>query len=141
MEIIKLGGLDQRLYYIVAHLVMDEEVLSYNLNYPYKTSSEYLWFVGTEHGTTIGFIPVKLNEEKAVINNYYIADDDSAVLLALLKESTRVLHPDFDIEAVVQVRHTNTFEQCGFSIMLYWKRYVKMKLFKVHEKTDEEPII
>lgn len=42
MDIIKLKGEDKRLYELVAHLVMDEEVLAYNLNYPYKTSFDYL---------------------------------------------------------------------------------------------------
>ena len=130
MEIIKLNGEDQRLYYLVAHLIMNEEVLKYNLNYPYKTSQEYVWFVATDEGNTLGFIPVKLKDGKAVINNYYVADDDKAVFSALLKEIVCVLLPDFEIESVVQTRHIPYFEQNGFSITLHWKRYVKMKIFR-----------
>ncbi|GAB3423600.1 hypothetical protein [Niabella aquatica] len=131
MEIVKLHGKDQRLYHLVAHLVMDEDVLSYNLNYPFKTSPDYRWYIGTENGTTIGFIPVKLDGEKAVINNYYIAADDSAALSSLLKEIIQTLHPDFDIEAIVQIRHIPVFEKCGFPTVLFWKRYVKMKMDKL----------
>lgn len=140
MEIVKLEGKDQRLYDLVAHLVMDEDVLSYNLNYPYKTSPDYRWYIGTENGNTIGFIPVKLDGDKAVINNYYIADDDSAILSALIKEIIQTLRADFDIEAVVQTRHIPTFENCGFPIMLYWKRYVKMKIDKLEPDRDKTAI-
>jgi hypothetical protein len=134
MEIFKLDGEDQQLYYLVAHLVMNEEVLNYNLNYPYKTSQEYKWFIAVNKGKTLGFIPVKLKEGKAVINNYYVADDDRKVFSVLLKEITQEFLPDFEIEAVTQTRHISYFEQNGFSIALYWKRYVKMKLSRHEEK-------
>jgi len=128
MEIIKLDGEDQRLYYLVAHLIMNEKVLEYNLNYPYKTSQEYRWFIATDETNTLGFIPVKLKEKKAIINNYYVADDDKEVFSMLLKEIIRELLPDFEIESVTQIRHIPYFEQNGFSITLYWKRYAKMKV-------------
>ncbi|HMR83839.1 MAG TPA: hypothetical protein PKE30_11935 [Niabella sp.] len=137
MEIVTLGGKDEQLYHLVAHLVMDEAVLAYNLNYPYKTSPDYRWYIGTENGSTIGFIPVKLDGDKAVINNYYIADDDSAVLTALVKEIIQTLRFDFDIEAVVQIRHVPAFEKCGFPTILHWKRYVKMKMDKLKPEGDE----
>jgi hypothetical protein len=128
MEIIKLEGEDQRLYYLVAHLIMNEEVLKYNLNYPYKTSGNYCWFIAVNEGQTLGFIPAELREDKAIINNYYVADDDSKVFSVLLKEVVRALQPDFGIESVTQIRHIPDFEQNGFSIVLRWKRYVKMKM-------------
>lgn len=134
MDIINLKGEDKQLYSLVAHLVMDEEVVSYNLNYPYKTSSDYVWFVATENGTTFGFVPVKLEEGKAKINNYYVTDDDSAVFSALLKEIIKELSSDFEIESVVQIRHIPEFEKNGFAIVLYWKRYVKMKVFRDEEE-------
>jgi hypothetical protein len=130
MDIIQLGGEDQRLYPLVAHLVMREEVLSYNLNYPYKTSSDYCWFIATKNGNTIGFIPVKRKEGKAIINNYYVGNDDSEVFSALLKEIVRVFSADFEIESVTQLRHIPDFERNGFSTVSRWKRYVKMKVFK-----------
>lgn len=129
MEIIRLEGEDQRLYYLVAHLVMNEEVLKYNLNYPYRTSPDYCWFIAVDEDDTLGFIPVELKEGKAIINNYYVADDDSEVFSMLLKEIVLVLQPDFEIESVTQMRHISNFEQNNFSIVHYWTRYVKMKVF------------
>ncbi|MDR0431554.1 MAG: hypothetical protein LBH58_13930 [Tannerellaceae bacterium] len=135
MEIIKLEGEDQRLYYLVGHLVMDEAVLAYNLNYPYRTSPEYYWLVALdEKSNTLGFIPVKLKENKAVINNYYVADDNSMVFSALLKEVVYWFSIDYEIESVTQLRHIADFERCGFSVVLYWKRYAKMRVFKNEEK-------
>jgi hypothetical protein len=135
MEIVKLEGEDRRLYYLVGHLVMDETVLAYNLNYPYKTSSEYCWFVAIgDKSDTLGFIPVKLKEDKAIINNYYVADDDSAVFSALLKEVIHWFLIDYRIESVTQMRHVPDFERCGFSVVLHWKRYAKMRAFRNEEE-------
>jgi hypothetical protein len=130
MDIVKLEGEDRRLYYLVAHLVMDEEVLRYNLNYPYRTSSDYLWFIAVSEGNTLGFMPTKLEEGMAKINNYYVADDDSVVFSALLREITMTLLTDYALEAVTQLRHVPYFEKNGFSVTLYWKRYAKMKVFR-----------
>lgn len=130
MDIIQLKGEDKRLYSLVAHLVMNEDVISYNLNYPYKTSSGYMWFVAVDNGITLGFMPVKLEEGKAKINNYYVVEDDSIVFSALLKEIIKMLSPEFEIESVTQIRHIPEFEKSGFAVALYWKRYVKMKVFR-----------
>lgn len=127
MDIIKIAGNDLRLYGLVAHLVMDEEVVRYNLGYPYKTSPEYVWFIATQDGNTIGFIPVKLKGRKARINNYYVAGDDGGVLSALLDAVTKTLSEDYELESVTQTRHIPGFEEKGFSVLSYWKKYAKMK--------------
>jgi hypothetical protein len=134
MEIVRLNGDDQHLYALIAHLVTDKAVLKYNLNYPYKTSENYTWFIAVEESNTLGFIPVELNGGKAIINNYYVADDDAKVFSMLLNAVVRELLPDFLLESVTQVRHIPDFEQCGFSIQLRWKRYVKMQRFRNEKK-------
>ena len=48
MNIVKLNGEDTELYRRVAHLVMNREVLASNNNYPFKTSSEHIWFVACD---------------------------------------------------------------------------------------------
>ena len=136
MRIIKLEGNEQRLYYLVAHLIMNEKVLAYNLNYPYRTSQEYRWFIAIDNENTLGFIPVKLQKGKAIINNYYVADDDEKVFSLLLKEIIREFLSDFEIESVTQTRHIPYFEQNGFSTVLYWKRYVKMKVFRNEDEKE-----
>ncbi|MDR2929044.1 MAG: hypothetical protein LBV41_12725 [Cytophagaceae bacterium] len=134
MEITKLEGEDKKLYELVAHLAMNGEVLAYNLNYPYKTSEAHLWFVATDNDNVIGFIPVKREGGIAKVNNYYVVDDDHAVFAALLKEVINTLSVDFDIESITQVRHVPDFEQNGFAVMFYWKRYAKMRAFKKNEE-------
>jgi hypothetical protein len=142
MNIIKLEGEDKRLYCLVAHLVMDATVLAYNLNYPFRTGPGYLWFIAiSKEFGTLGFMPIKLEEgKKAKINNYYVADDDSEVFSALLKEIVCALSTDYEIESTTQLRHIPLFEQEGFSTTLYWKKYAKMKIFrkKKREKGVDE---
>jgi hypothetical protein len=127
MNIIKLEGEDRLLYDLVAHLVMNEQVLSYNQNYPFPTSSAYLWFIATHEGKTLGFMPVKINEQRAKINNYYVANDDRAVFSALLREILQTMSDDYKLEAVAQIRHLSEFETNGFQVALHWKKYAKMK--------------
>jgi hypothetical protein len=134
MDVIRLEGEDKRLYYLVAYLVMDEDVLAYNLNYPFKTSSKYLWFVAVEEGNTLGFVPVKLSDREAKINNYYVAGDDGKFFSALLKEIARTLSPDYAVESVTQTRHIPFFEAGGFSVAFLWKRYAKMQLLAKDEE-------
>jgi hypothetical protein len=127
VDIIKMKGEDQQLYCLVAHLIMNEEVLSYNLNYPYRTSSRYVWFIAKEKDRTLGFMPVKMGTGKAKINNYYVAGDDSTVFSALLKEIVMTLPPNYELESITQLRHVPDFEKNGFAVSLCWKRYAKMK--------------
>lgn len=136
MNIIKLNGEDPQLYSTVAHLVMNEKVLAYNLGYPFKTSSDYLWFIAAHDNKILGFMPVKMEKNKhetkntAKINNYYIANDEDMILSALLKEIIQTLSIDCEIESVTQTQHIPVFEKNKFSVIFHWKRYAKMKVIK-----------
>jgi hypothetical protein len=134
VDIIRLEGEDRQLYDWVAHLVMNEDVLNYNLNYPYRTSSRYVWFVAVDQGHTLGFMPVKLGAGKAKINNYYVVDDDGEVFSALLKKIVMTFPTDCELESITQLRHVPDFEKNGFAVALYWKRYAKMKAIRNEEK-------
>jgi hypothetical protein len=136
MEIIKLKGEDEQLYQLVAHLVMNEKVLNYNLNYPFRTSPDHRWFLAADDGNILGFVPVKTEAGKAKINNYYVVNDNSEVFAALLKEIAGAFPADCGVEAIVQVRHVPEFEQNGFAVLFLWKRYAKMKVFKKNEKKN-----
>lgn len=121
-----MTGDDPRLYALTAHLVMDEEVVAYNQNYPFKTSPAYRWFIAAEDGRTLGFLPVKLTRKKAVVNNYYVADDDNAVFTVLLREVLRRIPPEYTIEAMVQIRHKKHFERSGFHVHTFFTNYARM---------------
>ena len=126
MDIVELAGQDHNLYPLVAHLVMDDDVLSYNQNYPFRTSERYRWFVALENKTTVGFIPVKVTSKKAVINNYYIEQDQTDIFTSLLDRVILSLGDKYDIESISQIRHVRFFERQGFSVCHYWTKYAKM---------------
>lgn len=130
MNIVEIEGDDPQLYGLVAHLVMNNDVLGYNLNYPFRTSPDHRWFIAADGDTTLGFLPVKIADGKAVINNYYVAQDDSAVFESLLQRVGESVSPEFEIESVSQTRHIRFFERSGFAVVHYWKRFVKMKLYR-----------
>lgn len=71
MEIEKLGGTTERLYRLVAPLVMKPCILRENNNYPFKTSMHHIWFIAIEEERVVGFMPVEIKDKYAVINNYY----------------------------------------------------------------------
>ncbi len=130
MEIIELEGEDRRLYCLIAPLVMNEKVIAYNLNYPFRTSPSYRWFIAMEDEEVLGFIPLKSGSGKAVINNYYVAGSDKAVFMALLREVVINIPDDMALEAIVQTEHTKYFEQSGFYSIVYYKKFIKMRAVK-----------
>lgn len=144
MNVIKLKGEDKELYDLVAPLVMNREVLAYNLNYPFRTGAGFLWFVAVdeESATVPGFMPVKPEGNKKVkINNYYVAGDNDEVFSALLEEIVCTLSTDYEIESITHLRHIPVFEKAGFYPAVYWKKYVKMRMSgkkKEEENTDEK---
>jgi hypothetical protein len=125
-EVIKLEGDNPRLYYLVAHLAMNETVLAYNLNYPYKTSPEHRWYVASKDGETLGFLPVRCRKGLGTINNYYVVNDDQSVFALLIRELMWDLSADYIVEAVVHLRHEEIFAANGFIVNLWWKRYARM---------------
>ena len=79
-QIIELQGTEKRLYQLVAPLVMNPEVLKQNYNYPFRTSESFVWFVAVDGKEVVGFIPLEYKKREAVINNYYIRNNNAHFL-------------------------------------------------------------
>jgi hypothetical protein len=105
MEVIEIGGDDPRLYGLVAHLVMDEQVVEYNQGYPFRTSAAYRWFVAVDGGATVGFVPARIDGDKAKINNYWVGGDSARIVILSAVEGSRsrreILRFRFDRGATV----------------------------------------
>ena len=112
-QIVELKGTEKRLYQLVAPLVMNPVVLKQNYNYPFRTSENFIWFIAVEGKEIVGFIPLEHKKSEAIINNYYIKENNAEVLKALL-------------EKVTFIEHQKIFQELGFSVEKEWKRYVKM---------------
>lgn len=128
MEIEKLSGTEERLYQLVGPLVMDPAVLRQNNNYPFKTSVHYIWFVAVEEDLVLGFMPVEVKNDQAVINNYYIADENPGFLIAMLKSVLGYFGKEYRVQAVVQMRDIDVFKKHKFEVIRTWKVYVRMDL-------------
>ncbi|MEG2238658.1 MAG: hypothetical protein RRX93_04450 [Bacteroidales bacterium] len=128
MKIIQFTGTDPSLYRLMAPLVMNAEVLRQNNNYPFKTSPQYTWFIAQENNSIKGFMPVECrNNQKYIINNYYLSEDNLLVLKALLEQVHFSFAGKLDLEAVVFRQHTDVFQAAGFFPIKTWKLYVKME--------------
>ncbi len=127
MPIIVLSGQDPKLYGLVGPLVMDPAVLKWNNNYPFKTSRDYTWHIAVRSNEVLGFIPVYMTGNKVTINNYYVRDDDPEIFDELLEDVTACYWRDKMIESVAQSDHVNYFRKNGFTVMFFWKKYVKME--------------
>ncbi len=131
MEIEKVEGTSDRLYSLVAPLVMRRSVLRQNNNYPFWTSRSHIWFVAMEGDAAVGFVPVELKDNGSIkINNYYVAGDDGSQLTALLGAVVHDYGGRCPICAVVHARHVPLFCAAGFSAVKEWKLYVKMEYGK-----------
>lgn len=126
MNILHLNGDDDRLFQLVARLVMNKDVLATNNNYPFKTSAEYQWFVACDNNSVVAFLPVCVKNNKATINNYYVADDNSVLLTDLVNCAIENLAKTHTLISVAHVRHLDLFQTLGFSIMFQWAKYVKL---------------
>lgn len=127
IQTIRVHGTEKRLYELIAPLVMDPDVLRANNNYPFKTTEHYVWFIAIDDGRVLGFLPVEHRSAGAVINNYYVGDDNEEVLGTLLQSAVKATEEETEITAVVLVHHQSIFEKNGFTIDSTWKRYVKMR--------------
>ena len=125
-QIIELQGTEKRLYQLVAPLVMNPEVLKQNYNYPFRTSESFVWFVAVDGKEVVGFIPLEYTKREAVINNYYIRNNNAEVLKALLEKVIAKMDKDKYLSSVTFVEHQEIFKELGFSVEKEWKRYVKM---------------
>ena len=127
MRIEKLGGTEERLYQLVAPLVMKPSILRQNNNYPYKTSGHHIWFVALEDEVVAGFIPVELKDRCATVNNYYIAGDDPHILTFMLQEVVCDFAREYKLQSVTHTRHLAIFQAIGFLVVRTWKLYMKME--------------
>ena len=127
MNILKLQGLDSRLFGLVAPLVMNPAVLRQNNNYPFKTTRNHVWYIGVDEERVLGFMPVKMTLTNNCIDNYYVSGDDSSVIEGLLDRIIHDFSSDGSLVAVVQERHVEDFSSKSFIPYVEWKKYVKMR--------------
>ena len=124
MNILKLQGLDGRLFDLVAPLVMNPAVLRQNNNYPFKTTRNHVWYIAMDEQRVLGFMPVKMTLTNNCIDNYYISGDNSSVIEMLLD---RIIHDFSSDGSLVAVVHEEDFSMKNFIPCVEWKKYVKMR--------------
>lgn len=128
ITVVKMEGTSPELYGSVAPLVMNPEVIKYNHNYPFKTNESFIWFVAFQKKKVVGFLPVEIRKKAAVINNYYVEQDDEEVFKNLLEAVEEAFRgTDKVLEAVVQKIHESYFGAQDFEIERTWSVYLKMK--------------
>ncbi|WP_304302115.1 hypothetical protein [Phocaeicola plebeius] len=126
--VVKMAGTSPELYSSIAPLVMNPEIIKYNHNYPFKTSESFVWFVASSEEQVVGFFPVEVRKKSAVINNYYVSNNDEDVFLSLLEAViNEFMGAEKVLEAVVQKPHESFFLAQGFEIERTWSLYLKMK--------------
>ncbi|MBO7213137.1 MAG: hypothetical protein J6U99_01085, partial [Rikenellaceae bacterium] len=124
MKILRLNGTDKKLYALVAPLVMNPAVIRQNNNYPYKTSSKYMWHLMVEKDEVIGFIPLKPTLNGYCINNYYYKLDTPEIFEQLLDD---VLEAGYDeLTATAHKRDVDAFTKRGFTVLSQLSKYTKL---------------
>lgn len=129
MTIEVLEGQSDRLYSLVAPLVMDRNVLRQNHNYPFWTSPAHLWFVAlNQKNEVMAFFPLEINgKSEAKINNYYMKRARKDVFQALMDEIFAYCYRQYSLSAVALMQHKDLFESVGFQAVKEWKLYAKME--------------
>ncbi len=127
MKVEKIGGTENRLYQLIAPLVMKPAVLRQNNNYPFKTSVHHLWYVALEGEEVVGFMPLEIKDHSVIINNYYISGDNPDNLTFILQDVIRDFGGKNKLQSVTHTRHLEIFEKNGFVTIRTWKLYIKME--------------
>lgn len=130
IQIIRLSGIDRKIYQLVGPLVMNPEVLRFNNNYPFKTGEQYEWYIAVDRKKVRGFIPVEHRKKEWIINNYYAHLHYLEEILPLLIKNViedAKTKGEIILSAVVQSKHQSFFIQEGFEITKSWKIYYKMQ--------------
>ena len=74
----------------------------------------------------VGFLPLEHKKSEAIINNYYVKDNNTEVLKALLEKVIDSMEKDKLLTSVTLIEHQDLFLESGFSVEKLWRRYVKM---------------
>lgn len=136
MQIEELPGTDKRLYELVAPLVMNPAVLKQNYNFPFRTSEHFVWYVATDEEEVKGFLPIEKKRETCVLNNYWIAGQDTEVLRALMEAVTERWSGECDLVIVAFLHDRKLFGELGFEEEKVWTRYVRMKRERKEQTHD-----
>ncbi len=140
LQIIQLQGTDPQLYPLVGPLVMNPKVLKQNYNFPFRTNAHFLWFIATEAGEVLGFMPVEQKKSERVINNYYVKDRNPEILKSLIQKVLESPSDELPLSAVSFIEDKEIFQEEGFSEEKLWTRYVKMKKETNNHETGKECI-
>lgn len=129
MKIEILEGQSDRLYSLLAPMVMDRNVLRQNHNYPFWTSPSHVWFVAmNQKNEIISFFPLEINGKKeAKINNYYMKMVRKNIFQAMIDEIVDYCYKKYSLSAVALIQHKELFESVGFQSIKEWKLYAKME--------------
>lgn len=127
MNIVRLEGLDTKLYDLLAPLVMNPAILRQNNNYPFKTTHRHVWYIAMSDETVVGFMPVKKTSEGNCIDNYYISGDDPSTIIQLLDYIVMDVDSRLILTALVHKRHVEVFKNHHFYTNKEWKNYDKMQ--------------
>ncbi len=133
MEILILGGTEQKLYELVAPLVMNPAIIRQNNNYPFKTLPKYIWHVAIEGDEVLGFIPLKPLNNGYCIDNYYIKGDDKEIIASLLRSVIGDISSKFQLTGIINKRHVPYFAENDFKTFLELKNYDKMEYLREHD--------
>lgn len=133
MEVIILKGTEDRLYEMVAKLIMNPAILRQNNNYPFKTSLHHTWHICVDDGIVTGFMPVKDAPSGLYIDNYYISGDAPEIIDLLINSVME--NSSGNVSALVHKRHVEDFIRHGFKSCTNFTKYEKMQ--HLREKGDD----
>ncbi len=125
MRIVALNGVEERLYTLVAPLVMSPSVLRQNRGIAFKTSPKHIWVVAiSEDNKCVGFLPCLPKSGVVTINNYHVDNRDKE----LFKKMLRFAMQNFKgtpIEVITQRVDEPALKECGFKQVFEWVNYIR----------------
>ncbi|MDR1882958.1 MAG: hypothetical protein LBR26_09310 [Prevotella sp.] len=121
MKIVKIQGSDRRLYSLIGPLVMDPEVIGMNDGYPFKNTSDHVWYIAIKGKNKVaGFISVVNNKlcNDFTWQDYELLEDLIQNVLSDMKDGI--------VSFIAEQGDIPLLEKLGFAEEKRYVKYVKM---------------
>lgn len=143
IDIMKIKGLDKKVFSIIAPYAMNPVVLYQLDNYPIKTSEHHVWYLAYSDGKLLGFLSVESLDTAFSIQDLYILETyrgkniEDSLFKNVVKDFEE--SPYMKATYAAQGNNVNMLKNLGFEITGSGKKWFRMTKTKKNERLRGRP--
>lgn len=110
-----LKGTSEKLYHLIAPLVLNAAIIRQNDGNPFKTSEKHVYVVAISGNKCVGFLPLCHKTDYFETNNYYALQRDPKIMEAMIKSALKYVGKGATLKIIAQKYDYKIIESLGFS--------------------------